>query len=399
MADARTPTRTRSANGEDTSFVLPSGKVKVQISLYDEDGVRRRRSKTIDPGSGIKGRTKQAKAELHAQYPDGKVHAPTAPGVETTVGDVLDQWSAHYLNDVAQSTADNYRTMARKHVKPGLDTTPLADLTTAKVNAWLRGMATETDDHRAYSRSTIKLARKVLSMALDHAKSERRVPENVARDAKIPNAETRETRSLTGPEIKRFLAAATGDRYEAAFLVQLALGLRIGEVLALTRDDVDGDHLHVRHSQRREGGELIARGAPKSESSKRILAMPEAVSEALWRQHVERRTDDEEASMGIYRNPTDLFFPDQLGGPTRPETYRRHLVAVYKKAKIIDATSHTLRHTCASTMVSAGVPLGTVSDLLGHADMAVLVRTYRHSTSAVVNGHVDAMAAVLASSS
>jgi integrase len=175
--------------------------------------------------------------------------------------------------------------------------------------------------------------------------------------------------------------------------------LRIGEVLTLTRDDVDEDKLHVRHSQRREGGALIARGDLKTESSQRTLVMPKAVADALWKQHTERRADDEEASLGIYGNPADLTFPDEIGGATRPETYRRHLVAVFKKAKITDATSHTLRHTCASQMVDAGEPLGMISDLLGHADIAVLVRTYRHSTNAVVSGHVAAMDAVLAGSS
>jgi integrase len=373
--------------------------VKIQISLHDEDGIRRRRSKTIDGGSGIKGRIREAKAELHAQYPDGKVHAPVVPGVEITVGEVMDQWTAHYLHDVVKSTSENYKTMVRKHIKPALGSVPLVDLTTAAVNSWLRDLATETDDHQAYAKSTIKLARKVLVMGLEHAKSERRVPENVARSGKIPDAATRSTRSLTGPEIKRFLAAAKGDRYQGAFLVQLALGLRIGEVLALTRDDVDGDKLYVRHSQRREGGALIPRGNMKTEASKRTLIMPKAVADALWVQNVERRTDDEEASMGLYRNPLDLLFPDSLGGPTRPESYRRHLVAVYKKAKIIDATSHTLRHTCASQLVDAGTPLGVVADLLGHSDMSVLVKTYRHSTNAVVGGHVAAMGAVLAGSS
>ncbi len=126
--------------------------------------------------------------------------------------------------------------------------------------------------------------------------------------------------------------------------------------------------------------------------------MPKAVADALWEQRTERRVNDEEASEGIYRNPMNLMFTDALGAPTRPETYRRHLVAVFEKAKIPDVSSHTLRHTAASQLVDAGVPLGVVSDLLGHADMSMLVKAYRHSTNAVVGGHVAAMDAVLAGS-
>ena len=102
--------------------------------------------------------------------------------------------------------------------------------------------------------------------------------------------------------------------------------------------------------------------------------------------------------MGLYANPLELMFPDALGAPTRPETYRRHLLKVYELAGITDATSHTLRHTAANQLVDAGVPLGVVQDMLGHTDMSMLVKVYRHSTNAVIGGHVGAMDAVFAGS-
>jgi integrase len=244
----------------------------------------------------------------------------------------VDEWSENYLHGIAKSTQDNDQTMARKHVKPALGDIALVDLDTADVNAWLRDMATETEDHQAYSKSTIKLARKVLVMALEHARSERRVTENVAKDAKVPNASVRTSRALTTAEIKRFLVAAKGNRYENSFIVQIGLGLRMGEALALSWEDVDGDRLHVRHSQKREDGKLVPRGDLKTESSHRTLTMPKAVSEALWEQRIERRVEDEEASTGLYSNPMELMFPDQLGGPTRPETYRRQLMNAFDLA-------------------------------------------------------------------
>jgi hypothetical protein len=50
-------------------------------------------------------------------------------------------------------------------------------------------------------------------------------------------------------------------------------------------------------------------------------------------------------------------------------------------------------------LVDAGVPLGTISDLLGHVDLTMLVKNYRHSTSSKVTGHVAAMDGVLAADS
>jgi hypothetical protein len=42
-------------------------------------------------------------------------------------------------------------------------------------------------------------------------------------------------------------------------------------------------------------------------------------------------------------------------------------------------------------LVDAGVPLGTISDMLGHVDLTMLVKNYRHSTSSKVYGHVVVM--------
>ena len=89
--------------------------------------------------------------------------------------------------------------------------------------------------------------------------------ENVARDAKVPEATVRKTRSFTSAEVSSICAAACGDRLEAAWLIQLGLGIRPGELLALSWMDVVGSELHIGHSQRREGGRLDPSGKPEDE--------------------------------------------------------------------------------------------------------------------------------------
>jgi hypothetical protein len=46
-------------------------------------------------------------------------------------------------------------------------------------------------------------------------------------------------------------------------------------------------------------------------------------------------------------------------------------------------------------LVDAGVPLGTISDLLGHTNLSMLVKNYRHRTSSRVTGHVAAIEGIL----
>jgi len=234
-------------------------------------------------------------------------------------------------------------------------------------------------------------------MGLQHAKSVGRVPENVAREAKIPEASERKTRAFTKSEVESIRKAAHGDRLEAAWLIQLGLGLRPGELLALAWEDVVGSDLHVRHSQRREGGKLLPRDVMKTEASLRVLEMPRVIRVALEDRRAGQEVE-EAASVEVWENPQGLIFTTERGQPLREETYRRQFLALLRRAGVdpMDVTPHTFRHTAASYLVDAGVPLGTISDLLGHVDLTMLVKIYRHRTSSKVTGHVAALDGVLA---
>jgi integrase len=259
-----------------------------------------------------------------------------------------------------------------------------------------RGAVATGSNRIGYAKSTINLAKKVLGMALQHAKSEGRVTENVARDAKVPEATVRKTRSFTSAEVSSIRIAAHGDRLEAAWLIQLGLGIRPGELLALAWMDVVGSDLHIGHSQRREGGKLIPRGSLKTRASMRVLEMPPGLRHAIERRLVDQEAE-QLAAEDLWENSLGLIFTTERGQPLREETYRRQFLALLKRAEIdpTDVTPHTFRHTTASLLVDAGVPLGTISDLLGHADMTMLVKNCRHSTSTKVTDYVAAMDGVL----
>jgi integrase len=389
----------KAGNGEGSWFHLPNGNIRVEITVRDAKGKAIRKTKTIKGGSGEMGRKRQALKDLQDAYPDGKVPVPGQ-----TVAECLDEWSKHYLSGVAGSTAENYKSMIDRHIRPAIGSKLLSELTTSDVNTFLIGMAStrrgedgEGNDSVGYAKSSIKLAKKVLGMGLQHAKSEERVPENVAREAKIPEASERKTRAFTKSEVESIRMGAHDDRLEAAWLIQLGLGLRPGELLALAWEDVVGSDLHVRHSQRREGGKLLPRDAMKTEASLRVLGMPQVVREALEVRRTEQEA--EQAAAGeVWENPLGLIFTTHRGLPMRQETYRRQFLALLRRAGVDpkDVTPHTFRHTTASHLVDAGVPLGTISDMLGHVDLTMLVKNYRHSTSSKVSGHVAAMDGILA---
>jgi site-specific recombinase XerD len=79
-------------------------------------------------------------------------------------------------------------------------------------------------------------------------------------------------------------------------------------------------------------------------------------------------------------------FPNEIGRPIDPSNLRREIAGLCEGAGIEPSISpNELRHSAASLLVNAGVPLEEVADFLGHANVRMLAQTYRHRVKRVVN--------------
>lgn len=350
---------------------------------------------TIDSAGGRQVRRKrsartQAEARellrgLHAEVQAGVVGAKGA-----SVATFLDDWLEHVLpaRNVSPATLANYSTVLHVHVYPAIGTRKLEQLRAEHIDVMLRDMA-----EKGLARSTIRVARTVLVLALSHAERRDLVTRNAARLSVLPHAPKREARSLTLDEAKRLLAAAAGDRLEAAWVTMLLLGLRPGEVLGLTWTAVDFDsrRLTVIQALRREPGRLYL-GDPKTKKSRRTLDLPAPVVHAL-RAHRTRQAAERLAAGELWEDH-DLVFPSSRGTLMDPRNFRRAFDKVAMSAKLADIHPHLLRHSAVSLLSAAGVPLEVVADVAGHATTAMTEGVYRHPVSSSVSAHVAAMEAM-----
>jgi integrase len=327
------------------------------------------------------------------------LHAENRAGVAgargQTVADYLDDWLAHVLpaRGISPATASNYATVVATHITPALGGRRLDQLRPEHVEKMLRAM---TDAGKA--RSTVRLARTVLGMALAHAERRDLVLRNAARLAVLPPGAKRESRSLTADEARALLAAAHGERLEAAWVVMLCLGLRPGEVLGLAWPyvDLDAARLTVAQAQRREPGRLVL-GEPKTRKSRRTLDLPALVVDAL-RAHRIRQAAERLAAGELWAD-LDLVFPSERGTLMDPRNFRRQFDRVAKAAGLDDLHPHLLRHSAVSLLSAAGVPLEQVADVAGHATTAMTEGVYRHAVAPSVGAHVAAMDALFGSTS
>jgi integrase len=164
------------------------------------------------------------------------------------------------------------------------------------------------------------------------------------------------------------------------------LGLRPGEAAALSWSDVDlsNNVVHIRRGRTRHKGR-ISIGSTKTPGSVRSLDAPDRVLASLRA----RRTDQKReriAAGAAWHNDSDLIFTNPVGSPTDPPKVRAEFNREIDVARLGDGwTPNMLRHTAASIMSDAGVPLERIADQLGHKDTRMLTAHYRQPIRPTVN--------------
>lgn len=174
------------------------------------------------------------------------------------------------------------------------------------------------------------------------------------------------------------MRARAAVRSSARWSVALALGLRQGEALGLTWEDVDLDHgaLTIRRALQRQTCRGLVLVAPKSRAGRRVIPLPKELVQAL-RTH--RTTQmQERLRAGSMWHDRGFVFASPTGTPVDPRndhaTWKRLLVA----AGVKPARLHDARHTAATLLLTQGVPARVAMEILGHSPIGLTLGTYTH---------------------
>lgn len=173
-------------------------------------------------------------------------------------------------------------------------------------------------------------------------------------------------------------------RLEALFVMAITLGLRPGELRALTWDHVDLHNgiVHVWRSARR-GGDT------KTPRSRRSLALPKRALEAL-RAHKKRQAAERLAA-GEDWHDNNLVFCHPDGRPYTRDGLNWRFGQVTRRAGIGHWHAHEGRHTAVSIMSSNGVPIQDITDTVGHKSTHVTETVYRHVIVPAIRGGASVM--------
>jgi integrase len=297
-----------------------------------------------------------------------------ATGQQQTVEQFLEYW----LEDVHKAkirlrTYESYRNILNNHLLPDLGHIRLQRLTAQHVQSLYAKKQKE-----GLSAGSIGVVHAVLHKALDHAKRIKLVVNNVCDDVELPKREVHEIQPLTPDQALMFLQKVREHHLETLLTLALATGMRKGEILGLRWQDIDFEQgsLQVRRTLFYMAHYGFKEGEPKTAKSRRKIALPQFVIDSLKR----HRTIQLEARLqaGSAWIDRDLVFPNSNGDFLQPMTLFNHFSKLLKEIGLPHIRFHDLRHSAATLLLSMGVPLKVVQELLGHSNFSMTANIYAH---------------------
>ena len=170
----------------------------------------------------------------------------------------------------------------------------------------------------------------------------------------------------------------------------MTTGARLGELLALTWNDVDladGSVMIIKATQRIHGEQVTT--TPKTQSGIRAISLPADVGQVLKMWRVEQA--EQRLRMSADWAAANLVFSGARGQPLSANTVQDCLPRECDRLDLPRVTPHSLRHLHASLLLAEGLPITAVSKRLGHANAAVTMTIYAH---ALDNGDAQATEAI-----
>lgn len=297
----------------------------------------------------------------------------------------LSQWLETWLweykkKSLRPNTFTSYEQNIRVHINPELGKNTLKDLRPEKLQGFYNKKV------EIVSPATVKKLHQIIHGALQQAYKNQMIPRNISELVTLPRMKKKDVKVFSKEEQQKFMDIIKGDRAELAFRLDLATGLRIGELLALRWCDIDlvNSTLKVNQSLNRikvfdsKGNKSynLDFGEVKTRSGNRIIPIPENIVNELKLHKVKQR--EKEAVETDEGMDYKLVFCTSNGTPLEPRNLMRSFYRLSMKAGIRGASFHCMRHTFATRALEAGINSKVVQEILGHSTISMTLDTYSH---------------------
>ena len=297
-----------------------------------------------------------------------------------TYQDFYDLWIEQYKNTVRESTYVKTSQLFRDHILPYLGRYRISELSILDcqkfVNKWFQIIV----DYRKVK----SYASKIFTYAMTLGAIDKNPMELVTMPVRLElPSDDGKIKFYTKDQVLRFLNCLEAEnnlKIHAFFRLLVYTGIRRGEALALTWQDIDMQNNIIKINKNLSRGidNRLMINAPKTKSSLRNISVDKETIHLLQQWRKEQLSQLKE--LGYKPKSKQLVFSStdndyiQLGQPLK------WLVKIQKKYDLEPLSVHGFRHTHCSLLFEAGASIKEVQDRLGHSDVKTTMDIYAHLT-------------------
>lgn len=287
----------------------------------------------------------------------------------------LDIWLNKYTKfAVKLRTYERYRYIIEKHINPKLGEFNLDDLLAVTLQDYVLSELESGNliSSKGLANNSVIGIVNVLKSALKLAKSLEISALDNSNKIKLPMATEKPVTAFEKWEqekLEKYCLSSNKTNY-LGIVICLYTGIRLGELLALTWNDIDFKSGIMTISKtayriKQNGNPQVVIDKPKTKNSSRLIPLPKQLLEILKRA---KRI-----------SKSDFVLSTRTGGIVGTRAYQKTYERILKKLNIPYKNFHSLRHTFATRAIEMGMDVKTLSEILGHKNPVITLQRYTHS--------------------
>ncbi len=361
-----------------------SGITTYQIVAEEEAGFatgkRKRFYKTV------KGSKKQAEKAMRDFISEIENQTFTKDS-KITVKDFMHQWLELYVkNQLSPTTVLHYIDQTEKYIIPQFGDMYLQQLKNIDIQKWVFSLQKESPlTGKPLSPKTIKNIVLNLSAAMKKAVMLELIPKNPCDNITMPKLVRFQPDIYSMEEVEHMLNCAKDTNMYLPLMIEICIGLRRGELLALKWKHIDFEngYLSVEENLVTVDNKRITK-SPKTKSGKRTIQIPKTLIDLLKDTKSARNAKD-----------SDYIICQEDGSPYKSDSFSLKFRRFLKAHDLKHIRFHDLRHINATIMLSLGISPKVAQERLGHSSYQITMDVYSHVLKKVEKEAADKLNAAL----
>lgn len=346
---------------------------RIKVSLgYDINGKQIVKSTTFSPPQGTSPKKAEKLAQEYAFEYERHCKGYIELNENMRFSELAEWYFENYApNELKEGTVYNYKSAYERHIAPVLGNMKVKDITTPKLTQFVQSIKLNPETVRKIYVITQSVFRRGVEQGF--------MRESPCHNVILPKKKGKNKKPVLDEEqTKRFMELLDTKKWDEDFKriikVLLYTGMRCGECLALSWEDVDFKNktISINHNLADVGGKHYLT-TPKTESSIRVIGMSDALADIFREQQAYQQKAI--SYINNFAHP-EMIFTSNLGNYKDRSALNTSFKRFLRETEFDFLTLHQLRHCNATLLLNSGIDLKVVSEHLGHCDIGVTANIY-----------------------